>query len=115
MLRPNKKCIIEQSSGDTDVYGQPVPGVRSEERCSVVRLNVVDQKSSVRADSSASRGNAREFQVDALLLLASNTKARIHDIIIVNGQALKIVGLQPRFNVAGKLDHYEATATIWTQ
>ena len=61
MFRPNQNCQIQKSSGKTDVYGMPVPGRKVNERLAVIELNLMAVKSSVRADSSASRGNAQEM------------------------------------------------------
>jgi len=78
------------TSGKTDVYGKPVPGVRYPERCAIIKLNVRDQKTAVRADSSASRGNAHELITNAILLMTATTKVRMDDIVIVAGHPVKI-------------------------
>jgi len=69
----------------------------------------------VRADSSASRGNAIEQQVDSVILLPTTTQARIDDIIDLAGVKLRIKARHPRFDVGGRLDHYEIHATMWSQ
>ncbi|WKZ86340.1 hypothetical protein N5B55_05140 [Ralstonia pickettii] len=115
MFRPNKTCIVTLASSKSDVYGRPLPGRKVRERCSVVFLNQRQQQTSVRADSSASRGNAQEAAADAKLLFATTTKAAINDIVEVAGAVLKISGMHPRFNVRGDLDHYEVDAHIWSQ
>jgi hypothetical protein len=114
MFRPNQSCTIKVSSGKTDVYGQPLPATSYPERCAVVKLDIKSVKSSIRADSSASRGNAREVESDAVILLSKNTRANIDDIILVAGNTLRIMSKFPRFSVSGVLDHHEITATIWS-
>ena len=114
MLLPNAKFILQKSGGN-DVYGQPVPGKKTTERGSIVKFPVTDVKSSVRSDSSASRGNAHEFQADAVVLLTANTAAVLHDIMIIRGLTLKISAIHPRYNAQGVLDHFETTLIIWTQ
>jgi len=114
MFKPNVNCIISAASGETDLYGQPVPARRVRERCAVVKLNIVNVKSAVRADTSASRGSARELHADAVFLLTKTTCANIDDIIEVAGQVLKIKSKFPRFDVQGVLDHYEVDAVIWS-
>ena len=114
MLLPNQNCILVSRQGN-DIYGQPVPGRRSRERCSVVKLEVASEKTSVRTDSSASRGNAHEFQSDAVLLLPAKTIAKINDILIVRGHSLKITMMHPRYNVLGELDHQEVAADVWAE
>jgi len=113
MFRPNQNCTIRRSSSKTDVYGQPLPGSTVSERCAIVKLNVQNMKSSVRADTTASRGTAQEKQVEALILLDPKTVASIDDIMEVHGVVLRIVSMFPRHSVSGQLDHYEVTGTIW--
>lgn len=114
MFRPNLTCLISSSSG-TDVYGRAMPGVAVTELCAVVNLNIVSNKSSVRADSSASRGSAMEFESNSIILLTVRTKARIDDVIEIDGFKLRIIGMAPCHDVAGKLDHYRAEAQMWSK
>lgn len=113
MFQPNSKCII--SSAKSDEYGMPLAGAKFVEGCTVVKLKIVNEKSSVRADSSASRGNAREFESDANILLTKNTKAKIDDLIELPECKLRIVSKMPRRNLQGVLDHYEVTAQFWSK
>ena len=114
MYRPNKFCTIRRSGGKTDVYGQPVSGLTFRERCAVVRLEVRNAKSSVRADTSASRGSARERETPhAIILLGPFTAGRIDDIIDVGGVLLRIMSLEQRFDIDGRMDHYEITCSYW--
>lgn len=71
-------------------------------------------KSSIRADSSASRGNAHEMEDDAIILLTKTTKANINDVLVVVGQELKITAKIPRYDVQGNLDHYQISGMIWS-
>jgi hypothetical protein len=114
MFRPNQTCIITVASGRTDVYGQPLAATKVREQCAVVRLATTNQKSAVRADSSASRGNAKEIVTDSLILLTARTVANIDDLIDIGGVTLRILSKHPRFSVAGALDHYEITASVWS-
>lgn len=113
MFKPNQKCRIQLSAGN-DVYGQSKPSTFVIEGCSIVKLMISNEKSSVRADSSASRGNARELQADAVLLLTTATKARIDDVIEISGAKFKISGRFPRHDVNGRLDHIEIHAMMWS-
>lgn len=114
MFRPNQNCTISVSSGRTDVYGQPIASTKVRERCAVVRLITTNMKSAVRADSSASRGNAKELVSDSLILLTATTAANIDDLIEVSGSIFRILSMHPRYSVGGVLDHYEITASIWS-
>jgi hypothetical protein len=114
MFRPNKTCYVTVASGRTDVYGQPLAATKVREQCAVVRLLTTNMKSAVRADSSASRGNAKELVSDSLILLAATTVAGIDDLIEVSGAKLRILSKHPRYSVGGTLDHYEITASVWS-
>jgi hypothetical protein len=113
MFRPTLPCKIQLASGKNDVRGQPIPGPLVGEKCAVVKLVISNEKSSVRADSSASRGTAQEMEAQSVILLGASTRAQIDDIIIVAGYKLRITGRQPRFDVDMRLDHYEINATMW--
>lgn len=114
MFRPNLTCRI-QLSGGNDVYGQPLPGTYITERCSIIKLMITNEKSSVRADSSASRGNAMELETHSVLLLTPKTKAKIDDVIEINGYKLRIMGMFARHNLNGVLDHYQVEARMWSK
>lgn len=114
MYRPNKVCIISVASGKTDVYGQPLPARKVREQCAVVKLDMKSAKSPIRADSSASRGNAREVHTDAVILLGPNTVANIDDVVDLGYTTVRIIEKHPRFNMAGTLDHFEMHATTWS-
>jgi len=115
MFRPNQNCLIHKTGGKTDVFGMPLPGVRVKERCAVIELNIRNEKSSVRADTSASRGNAREFQADAKFLLTKTTKAEIDDVIEFADEVFRIAQKFPRHDLQGRLDHYEIVCTFWSK
>lgn len=114
MFRPNQRCVVITASKQTDVYGQPVRSFRKAEGCVVVKLNVISAKSAIRADTSASRGNARELEVDMEILLAKSTTAEIDDLIEFAGTTYRIASKFPRFDLLGKLDHYQLTCTYWS-
>lgn len=114
MFSPNNFCRIQLASGKSNIYGQPVPGVWVREQCSIVRMPIANEKSSVRADSSASRGNAMELQVDAVILLTTRTRASIDDVVEFAGVKLRVVSKEPRIDAGGRLDHYEIKLTMWS-
>lgn len=114
MFTPNNNCRIQLASSETDVHGQPILGRWLTEKCSIVRLPVQSQKTSVRADSSASRGAAQELETNAKILLGARTKASIDDLVKVAGIDLRIVSKEPRYDAGGRLDHYEINLTYWS-
>lgn len=113
MFKPNHWCVIIRTSTETDVFGMPTGTTRTRERCTVVEYRRLVETSSVRADTSASRGNARELQVTAKFLLPTTTTANMNDLLEWDGDALRIVSKTPRYSVQGRLDHYEITCADW--
>lgn len=106
MFRPNLDCVVRQKAGN-DVYGMPTLGARKRERCAIVKKVLRNDKTSVRADSSASRGNAREMEADVLLLVSPNTTAEIDAVIDVVGDRFRVMSKHGRYGIGGRLDHYE--------
>lgn len=100
---------------DMDIYGQKHIAQRVTENCAILRSKKNTTKSSVRADSSASRGNAQEITADYWLILEKNTCAELDDLIEFFGLRLKIIGLHPRFSIRGEHDHTEALCKIWNE
>lgn len=115
MFNPNRKCLLQLSSGKTDVYGQPTPSTYVEEGCTIVSMMINNTKSTVRADSSASRGSAMELESKSVLLLTAETQATVDDVIEIDGYKLRIMGMFPRHDIRGKLDHYQVEATFWSK
>ena len=113
MFRPNKTCLIVLASGKTDVYGQPLPTVKVPELCAVVKMNIKSQISAIRADASASRGNARELISEVVILLTTATQANIDDVIEIAGNKIRITAKRPQYAVTGNLDHYRVEGMIW--
>lgn len=106
MFKPNLPCTLRRKTG-TDQYGQPTFGAPIPERCSIVRLKTVMDRTTVRADSSATRGHAYEWVSQSRFLLRPSTLAQEGDRLTVNGAAVRIVSMFPRHDVNGRLDHYE--------
>lgn len=112
MFIPNLYCTITKS-GSTDVYGQTTLGEIFPTKCSVVKLMTRLEKTSVRADSSASRGNAEETTASARLLFSKTTDIREGDKVDVLGQSLRVTVVFPRLDVNGVLNHYQVDADVW--
>jgi hypothetical protein len=112
MILPFNPCTITKA-GQTDVYGQPTMGSSYSELCCVVRGKQTSAHSTVRADSSASRAYADERQNDVRFLLRTTTRAVVGDRFECEGMAVKIISLHKRFDVWGRLDHFEIEGETW--
>ena len=114
LFSPNQRCVLVKM-GNMDIYGQKHVEKRITENCAILKSKKNSTKSSVRADSSASRGNAQEITADYWLILENSTQADIDDLIEFRGLRLKIIGLHPRFSIRGEHDHTEALCKIWNE
>ena len=113
MFRPNTTCTISSANGQTDVYGSPLVSVTLIEGCSIAKMVIDEKRSSLRADTSASRGNAREIESNTVILLTKSTQAQIDDYIAVAGNQFRIMSMSPKHDIIGNLDHYEASCEYW--
>lgn len=112
LLYPQNDCTVTKNGG-VDRHGKPVMGASYAEKCSIVMDQTAEQHTTVRADSSGSRGYAWEFAAKAKILLLPTTQAKINDKLDVAGVSLQITGMFPRYDVFGELDHYEVTGSVW--
>ena len=83
MFIPNLHCSITKQ-GVTDLYGQTTEGETIQSKCAIVKLIARNEKTSVRADSSASRGNAAEITSDARLLFSDSSDIEIGDKVVAD-------------------------------
>lgn len=114
MFVPNVKCVITKLGSKFDIHGKQIrEGDALSELCAIVKLNGKSEKTSVRADSSASRGAADEMQYDARLLFTKFSKIEIGDKVELLGFVLRVESRFPRLTVHGALDHYQVDLSIW--
>jgi hypothetical protein len=109
---PNNVAYLSRQMA-TNVYAESVFGPRQKVECGVVKLNQNAKQTSVRADSSASRGTIEEEVVAAKILFLPTASPNIGDKIEINGVTLRCTAQHPRFAVTGILDHHECDLEIW--
>jgi len=112
MLNPTVSCTIERLS-KTDLYGKEKLADPVALMCAVVRLSNASEKTSVRADSSASRGTASEITRDCRLLFLPSTSMKFGDKLNIAGMELKVAEIQTRFDMRGKPDHLQVDLNAW--
>lgn len=78
-----------------------------------MKLTSTSEATSVRTDSSASRGASREIVADARLLFPQGSEVKIDDRVDVLGHSLKVVSVFPRQALGGRLDHYQVDLMVW--
>ena len=114
LFNPNNTCVIIKNTG-YNMYGESQRKERITEPCALLNAETAIKKSSVRADSSASRGNAQEMIADYWLILLPTTCAEEDDLVEINGVQAKIFKLVPRFSLYGEHDHTEALCQMWNE
>lgn len=114
MFIPNAQCRVTGMGERFDVHGQPVPGAARIARCSIVKLASTRIKTSVRTDSSASRGFAQEREIAARLLFGKDEAIAEGDLIEIREFKLKVTASSPRYTVNGTLDHNQIDAEAWS-
>ena len=112
MFRPNLKCQVAKLLG-ADMYGKRTYGDYTTQSFAIVKLEQKTDKTSVRTDSSASRGSAQEILADARFLFPKNVDLAEGDRIKFGGFTLTVVSVWPRHRVTGELDHWQVDCNIW--
>ncbi len=113
MFVPNTTGYLSLRSGWT-AQGEPEFEIhRQLVACGVVILIGRTVKTTVRADSSASRGSAEEDVNVAKILFPAYVTIRKGDRFEVSDETLRVTGVQPRRAVTGVLDHYEVELERW--
>ncbi len=107
MFRPNQIGYL-QSIVSRDVHGRVF---YSEPRVcpfGVVSMKIASKKTTVRADSSASRGSADEFSAErARILIPARITVIFGDRFLFRGLIFKIETIHNRFSIDSQLDHFE--------
>jgi hypothetical protein len=112
-LNPMNSCVITPMVGSND-YGEAQLSTTSyTEKCAIVTVETITQHTTVRADSSASRGYGEDFAARSKILLIPGTVARMGDKLEVSGATLRIISMHPRYTIWGQLDHYEVRGEAW--
>lgn len=107
MFTPNSICMLSRMTG-RDRYGQESYGEPIPVGYAPVRMLAQTADTSVRADSSASRGQAEvTIGVFKILVEASVGTLQGNDRIDIAGTRYRVVNQHPRCRVTGELDHLE--------
>lgn len=105
MFIPNTTCDYYAKLPATDNFGRHTFAPKVVLRCSFISIADPVQKSSVRADTSGSRGQAEQAQGDARYLFPASTALKLGDVIYKDGVWLEVIQFTPMRNVLGQLDH----------
>lgn len=96
-----------------DKFGQPLTAGPFVCQLAVVNAKRKAQKTSVRADSSASRGAADEITADlGRILFPIHMNISIGDMVVFDGGRYNIVSKHLRRSVIGVIDHIECDIEV---
>lgn len=104
-------CVLREPQA-RDLFGQTTLGPPMKALCAVVKFETGAQKTSVRTDSSATRGNAEEIVAAARILFPPLFQPAIGTIVELHGERVEIKSIHPRLTVFGQLDHYQCDCDI---
>ncbi len=86
-------------------FGKALP-----EGCRIITFKLEDKHTSIRADTSGSQARANMQRSFARVLLTARTKAQMGAKLTFQqrpGETFKVVEIQPRYDAAGRLHHYQ--------
>jgi hypothetical protein len=111
MIFPNRCQIAAKCSYDE--YGQQRFDLFVTEKCAIVKLQAIEQHTSVRADQQASRAYADERLAVSTLLMMPKSVIKIDDKVVIGGLELKTKSIRQQYTASGMLDHLECGFEIW--
>lgn len=113
VITANVACR-HQKKTRTDMYGQENWSDPVQLRCAVVKLEHEKADTTVRADSSGTRGHADEKIAAAILLFKRKhgDNIALGDRLEVGSISLSVIKVRQRYDVMSRLDHYEVWCAI---
>lgn len=112
MFRPNITVEVRKQMG-TSLHGKRQYGAPTKVRAAFIWLEESDTKTSVRTDSSGSRGGARESIAKARMLVLPATILKAGDRVSFMGHELSVMSVFPRHGVEGRFDHWQVDLEFW--
>lgn len=109
---PNQAGILLRKLERRDIHGREFFAHGEPLALSVVRLSEMVEETSVRADSSASRGAGDMEILQAKLLVGPMVKIKKGDVVKFRGILIEIESVHERFDVFGKPHHLELGGNI---
>lgn len=107
MFRPNRTGKLYSWTG-RDKHAREIFDEPKTIPLAIVKLKPLIHATTVRADSSASRGTADEIRVNGKILVPPHVSIKIDDRIELDGEIYRVLIVEPRYAViGGRLDHYE--------
>lgn len=114
MFIPNLRCRVRRRTG-TNVYGKGTYESPKPALFAIVRLEEESSTTSVRTDSSASRGNANENTIAARFLFPISVKLKQGDIVEYLNYRMAVQSVWPRYSVTGTHDHWQVDLVMFKE
>lgn len=107
MFRPNQTGLLHSRIG-RDKHARETFAEPRQIQLAVVQLEPTVQPTTVRSDSSASRGTADEIRVVGKILVPANVEIKIDDRVELQAGLYRVLMVHPRYAViGGRHDHNE--------
>ena len=106
------RCVVTKVLG-ADALGRPVLGESREEQCVVLKLFEQQGPLANGIRSAPDYPASADQAADAVLLLRTTTSATDADLIEVEGDKLKVIGVSSSYDGVGKLSRYVVEAVRW--
>ena len=113
MFIPNTKCQFYKRTGNT-LYGKAAYAPPVTLPCGIVQLQVKTATTSVRSDTTGSRGAAQDDTAQSKILFPASATLVQGDLVKFNQFQLIVASVQPRLAISGQVDHWEVTLKIST-
>jgi hypothetical protein len=113
MFLPNGSCTLRRKAG-RDKFGQAKLSDPVTISYAPVDMNMTVEKTSVRSDSSATRGQAEQLvSANAKILVPAKTVVGAGDQLEIDGENYRVSGRHARKNVFGNVDHIELLLEVF--
>lgn len=114
MLIANVPCKVRKLAGYSN-SGEPRHCAEKKDFCAVVYYRTNSDKTSVRADSTASRGAAEQLEASVRLLMLPDSDIDVDSLVSLEGRSevLIVDGVDPRYDTDGEIHHFQVDLRIW--
>lgn len=112
MIRPNVRGTWEQVTG-RDLHGDPELGSPARIEAVIVEWDLGSDYTTVRADSSASRGYAREVVGAVIIYVKPSVAIARGDRVTLRGETLRVVSNKTQMNGMGCASHFVYGLEPW--
>jgi hypothetical protein len=111
---PNTTGVLSRRQV-TDLYAQESYAAPLTVPCAIVTLMTKVKTTPVRADYSATRGNAEETVSSSRILFPPSVQIEAEDKFTISGIDLRVTEIIERRDVWGAIDHFDVSFGIWAR